>query len=310
MSTEITTAFVKQYSSNVYVLAQQKGSVLEGAIRKESIRGDEAFFERIGSATAVVKSSRHSDTPQIDSDHSRRRVTMNDYHWGDLIDDQDKIRMLISPESPYAQSAAWALGRVKDDVILDNGSGTAYSGVDGGTSTSLGNTQKLASVSAGAGASLNVQALRRAKKKFDQNNVHKSIMRNIAHNAHQLENLLGETEVTSADYNTVRALVRGELDTFLGFKFYHTEQTNTQSGALSFNQTSGAVGSGSGNADTYDKVLAWAQDGIILGVGMEVKGRISERADKSYATQVYASLSLGAVRMEEEKVVEILCVEE
>lgn len=310
MSTQITTAFVKQFSSNVYVLSQQQGSVLEGAVRKESIRGNEAFFERIGAATAVVKSSRHSDTPQIDSDHSRRRCTMNDYHWGDLIDDQDRIRILINPNSPYAQSAAWALGRVKDDVILDNGSGTAYSGVDGGTATALPNTQKLASVASSAGAELNVQALRRAKKKFDKANVSKMLTRHIAHNAHQLESLLGQTEVTSADFNTVRTLVMGDVDTFLGFKFHHTEQTNTQSGSLSFDTSSGAVGSGGGDADTYDKVLAWAQDGILMGVGMEVKGRISERADKSYATQVYASLSLGAVRMEEEKVVEILCLEE
>lgn len=310
MSQQVSTAHVKQFSSNVYTLSQQQGSVLEGAVRKESIRGNEAFYERIGAATAVIKASRHSDTPQIDSDHSRRRCTMNDYHWGDLVDDQDRIRMLINPNSQYALSAAWALGRVKDDVILDSGSGTAYAGVDGGTAVALPNAQKLASVASSNGAQLNVQALRRAKKKLDQANVSKMIKRHIAHNAHQLEGLLGQTEVTSSDFNTVRTLVMGEVDTFMGFRFHHTEQTNTQDSALAFDQASGEVATGSGAALNYDKVLAWAEDGILLGVGMEVRGRITERPDKSYATQVYASLSLGGVRMEEEKVVEILCLNE
>ena len=312
MSTQITTAFVKQYSANVFHLSQQNGSVLEGAVRKEQVRGNEGYFERIGAATAVVKASRHSDTPQIDSDHSRRRVTMLDYEWADLIDDQDKIRILISPESAYAQSAAWALGRVKDDIVLDNADGLAYGGADGTTSTAHPNIQKVASINAAAsaGAALNVQALRRASKKFDQANVNKSLMKHIAYNAQQKESLLSETEVTSADFNTVRALVQGDIDTFMGFKFHHTEQTNVQAGALNFTYATGAVASGSGDADTYDKVVAWVQDGILLGMGMEVKGRISERSDKSYATQVYAAMSMGGVRMEEEKVVVILCKED
>jgi hypothetical protein len=105
----------------------------------------------------------------------------------------------------------------------------------------------------------------------------------------------------------VRALVQGEVNTFLGFEFIHSEQINVQSGTLSFDTTSGAVGSGGGDADTYQKVLAWAQNGLLLSVGAEIKGRIDERADKSYATQVYACMSIGGTRLEEEKVVEILC---
>jgi hypothetical protein len=234
-------------------------------------------------------------------------VTMADYEIADMIDDQDKIRILISPESEYAKAFGYALGRSMDDVILDSASGSAYSGETGSTTVALPSTQKIASVASTAGAKLNVQALRRAKKIFDGNDVSKMEKRYIAYNANQMENLLSQTEVTSSDFNTVRALVQGEVNTFLGFEFIHSEQINVQSGTLSFDTTSGAVGSGGGDADTYQKVLAWAQNGLLLSVGAEIKGRIDERADKSYATQVYACMSIGGTRLEEEKVVEILC---
>lgn len=307
MSTQITTAFVQQYTSNVFHVAQQEGSRLRNAVRNEMQKGKTAFYERIGKATAQLKTGRHTDTPQIDTPHSRRMVTMADYEIADLIDDQDKVRILISPESEYAKAFGYALGRSMDDVILDSSSALAYSGETGATTVALPSTQKIASVASTAGAKLNVQALRRAKKIFDANDVSKMEKRYIAYNANQMENLLAQTEVTSSDFNTVRALVQGELNTFLGFEFIHSEQLNLQDSALAFDTTTGAVGSGGGAALNYQKVLAWAQQGVLLSVGMDVKGRIDERADKSYATQVYACMTIGGTRLEEEKVVEILC---
>ena len=110
MSSQITTAFVQQYSNNVQMLSQQKGSLLRGTVDSESINGKNAFFDQVGTATAVKRVSRHSDTPQIDTPHSRRRVSMVDYEYADLIDNQDKIRTLIDPTSSYALAAAYAIG--------------------------------------------------------------------------------------------------------------------------------------------------------------------------------------------------------
>jgi len=157
------------------------------------------------------------------------------------------------------------------------------------------------------------EALRRAKRFLDHAVVAPSIKRSCAPNALQVACLLSETEITSADFNTVRALVMGELNTFLGFEFIRTEQINSQSGALQTAYATGLVGTNQSandeDTDGSDKVMCWAQDGLLLSTGMEVKGRISERDDKNYATQVFAEMSIGATRMEEEKVVEILCVE-
>ena len=71
----------------------------------------------------------------MDTPHSRRKVTMDDYDWADLIDNEDKVRMLISPQSEYAQAGAWAMGRAMDDAIITAATGIHhYGGVAGGTS--------------------------------------------------------------------------------------------------------------------------------------------------------------------------------
>lgn len=306
MSTEITTAFVQQYNANVFHLSQQKGSRLQDAVRLETQVGKNQFFDRIGAVTARKVVDRHADTQFSNTPHSRRRVSLNDYDYADLVDNEDKIRMLIDPTSEYAIAAVMALGRQKDNEILDAMSGDAFGDETGSTTVSLPTTQKIASVSGGAGSNLNIQALRRAKRVLDGNDVDEAITRYCAINASGLESLLNETEVTSADFNSVRALVMGEIDTFLGFKFIRLELLNAQSGALSFNVTTGVVGSGAGDADTYRKAICWAQDGVILSTGADIKTRIDELPLKRYSTGVFASMGIGSTRMEEEKIVEVL----
>lgn len=309
MSAEITTAFVKQFEGTVFHLAQQKGSRLRDKVRNEMQKGESAFYDRLGSVTAQKKQSRHADTPLTDTPHSRRMVTLSTYHHADGIDNDDKVRMLLDPASAYTKAFMWALGRAIDEEIIDAADGTASTGKDGSGSQAHPNSQKIAAVNAGAGSNLNIAALRAAKKLFDAADVDESIKRYCAITSSQLSALLAETEITSSDYNVVKALVQGEINTFLGFEFIRTEQLDTQGSTLSFNQTTGAVGSGSGDANGYRKVLCWAQDGILLATGQNPFAKVDLRADKSYMQQVYVEMSVGAVRMEEVKVVSILCNE-
>ena len=283
MSSQITTAFVQQYSANIQMLSQQMGSLLRDKVRVESVVGKNAFFDQVGSVTAQLKTSRHSDTPQIDTPHSRRRVSLADYEYADLIDQQDKVRLLIDPTSSYAQAAAFAMGRAMDDVIIAAATGTAFTGETGSTSESA-----QTAIAAG-GTGLTIAKLRTAKQTFDLASVDPSIPRHIVVGPEQITNLLGTTEVTSSDFNTVKALANGEVNSFLGFNF-------TVSNRLAK----------SGNDRTC---IAFAQDGITLGIGKDVNARIDERADKSYATQVYYCMSIGATRMEQAKVLGIVCQE-
>jgi hypothetical protein len=290
MSTQITTAFVEQYSANVQHLAQQKGSRLRSAVTVESVVGKNAFFEQIGATAARIRTSRHSDTPRMDTPHARRRVSLSDYDWADLIDNEDKVRMLIDPTSPYSQAAANAMGRAMDDAIIAAADGTAYTGVDGSTATSFlaaNIVDVQVGVTPAADTGLNVEKLRAAKEILDAGEID-DMDRYLALNAKQLRNLLAETEVTSSDYNAVKALVNGELNTFLGFSFIRTERIGVDT-----------------NADS--KVLFWHKSGITLGVGQNPMAKISERDDKNYATQVFYSMAIGATRMEEAKVGYIEC---
>jgi hypothetical protein len=283
MSSQITTAFVQQYSANVQLLSQQMGSLLRDKVRVESVVGKNAFFDQVGSVTAVQKTSRHSDTPQIDTPHARRRVSLSDYEFADLIDNQDKVRMLIDPTSTYAQAAAYAIGRAMDDVIISAALGTAFTGETGSTSTSNANT--IAHGSAG----LTIAKLRTAKQTLDLNSVDPSIPRYIIVGPKQITDLLGTTEVTSSDFNTVKALANGEINSFLGFNFIVSNRLSLDG--------------------TTRSCIAYAQDGIALAVGKDVTARIDERSDKSYATQVYYCATFGATRMEEDKVVEVQATE-
>jgi len=307
MSTEITTAFVKQYSAEVFHLSQQKGSRLQDKVRRETQRGKSAFYDRIGAVTAQKKVSRHSDTPQIDTPHSRRRVTLSDYEWADLIDKEDLRRLLQNPAGDYAMAAMWAMGRAKDDEIIAAANGSAYGGEEGSTEVTLPNAQKLASVNSGF-VNMNVGLLRGSKKILDAGEVDPSIRRYCAFTSSQSESLLSETEVTSSDFNTVRALVMGEINTFLGFEFVMTERLDTQVDALSANTTTGVVGSGS-SVVGQRRCIFWAQDGLLMATADDVQAEIERRADKSYSTQVYVSMGIGATRMEEKKVVIGLCAE-
>jgi hypothetical protein len=286
MSTQINTAFVQQFSANIQMLSQQMGSLLRDAVDVESVNGEKAFFDQVGAASAVLRTSRHADTPLVDTPHSRRMVTMSDYEYADLIDDQDKVRLLADPTSTYSRAAAAAMGRAMDDVIITAALGTANTGKEGATSTALPSTQKIAHGSAG----LTIAKLLSAKEILDANSVDPSITRHIVVSPKQISDLLNNTTVTSSDFNTVKALAQGELNTFVGFNFIVSNRLNTDS-----------------NSDR--QVIAFASDGIKLAVGKEPSARIDERADKSYATQVYYCQSVGATRMEEEKVVEIACNE-
>jgi len=290
MSSQITTSFVEQYSSNVAMLSQQMGSKLRSSVDVEKVTGKNAFFDQVGATAAQLRTSRHGDTPQIDTPHSRRRLSLADYEWADLVDDVDKVRMLVDPTSSYARAAAAAMNRAMDDVIITAFNASASTGVAGGSSTALPSTQKTATSDQSDG--LTITKLLAAKKILDNNDVDPSLKRFIVCGPQQISDLLGTTQVTSSDYNVVRALATGAVSSYLGFEFIMSTRLNMDA------------------TYTTDRlVFAYTEDALKLGIGKDISAKISERADKSYSTQVYYCMALGAVRMEEKKIVQIPCHE-
>lgn len=284
MANTISQAFVEQFKSNVIHLAEQQGSRLRGTVQEESVVGEKHNFERVGNVAVSAKTTRHTDTPVLDVPHSRRVLSMSDYHWADLVDQEDKIRMLISPESAYARAGANAMGQKMDDLVIAAATGNSVDG--GGSNVALPTGQKITETGTDG---LTLAKILSAKEILDGADVDPSEDRFLVIGSKQVTDLLNTTQVTSADYNTVRALATGDIDTYAGFKIIRSERL--------------AV------ASSKRTCLAYTRSGMGLGVGANVTTKIDERADKSYAVQVYLAMTLGALRVEEEKVVSIECKE-
>lgn len=311
MSFEITEAFVNEFHSNVIHLAQQKGSKFQNkGIRLESQGGESDFFDRIGSVDAQKKVGRHSDTTYMNTPHSRRKVTTSPYFFADMIDKEDKVRVLNSPESEYLTAALFALGRGKDDEIIAAALGSAWGGDKGQTEIVLPTSQKLAAHDGATttGVGLNVKTLIRSKFKFENNEVDEDSKLYFAINSFAKMALLANTEITSSDYNTVKALVKGEINEFMGFEFVSSERLPRSAANVTYTVTDGTVGAGTGTitAAKSRRGFAYVANSLIMSIAEDVMTKIDVLPTKHYSTQVYASMNIGATRMEEVQVLEVI----
>ena len=286
----IETSFVNDYTSNIEMLVQQMGSKIRMACRNESFVGENAdFIEQFGEATAVTRVSRHSDTPLNPIPFDRRWVFPTDKETADLIDKQDRLRQIIDPSNPFARAQAAAIGRAQDDEIIQKYFGTNQTGqTPSSTAVAFDSNNLIAANSLGMTIDKLrdvVQGLEEADVDFEMERVYCVLT------PAQKADLLATTEVTSSDYNTVKALVRGELDTFLGMTF------------ITSNRLPGGTKDNSGVtvAANTQRAMAFAGSGVGFGSWDEISSRMDERADKSYATQVYTKATFGATRLQEPK---------
>ncbi len=289
MSVNITEAFVQQWERGITHLAEQKESRLRNAVRMVRIAaGDRAFIDQIGSVTAVPATTRHGDTPLTDTPHSRRRVTLTPYKHADLVDKSDQIRTLNDPTNAYMVAFGRAFGRAIDDVIIAEFFANAFTGVAGATSTPLPTGDFI--VDSAGTSRMTVAKLAEAGRVLRENENEPAEGFFVAMSETQIEDLVTDSTVSSFDYNTKKTLVDGTIEKFLGFNIVSTERLPVD-----------------GNSDR--RCFAWAKNSMALAIGEDVNGRISERDDKNYSTQVFMSMDIGATRMDETGVVEILCDE-
>lgn len=289
MPVAITTAFVQQYKANVELLLQQSGSRLRNAVTTGSHVGKAAsVVEQFGSATAQVKQGRHADTPLLDLSQDKRWVFPVDYEWASLIDNEDKLRMIIEPTSPYAQAGANALNRAIDDVLLTAVFGTNFTGENGTTSETFSSTYEVGVNVGGTASALNVAKLQSAVRLLmlaNKGELEEPVFGAISSYEH--DSLLKEVQVVNKDYANSAVLEDGKVKRFMGVNFTLTERLNITSGNR--------------------LIPVWLKSGLYLGVWQDIMTEISKRADKSYATQVYLAMTLGATRTQLGKQIRILC---
>ena len=179
-----------------------------------------------------------------------------------------------------------ALGRAMDDLIIAAATGTAKTGEDGTTSTAFPSGQTAGTTAGG----LTIVKLREAMQlliaaEVDVDN--EPLF--CAIGAQQHDDLLGQTQAISLDFTNKPVLVDGRIRSFMGFNFIDSQRL-----ALS---------------GTDRTAICFAKSGLHLGFWNDIEVQISDRADKSYSTQVYCKGTFGATRVEEKKVVAITCSE-
>lgn len=281
----------QQYSQVILPLARQERSMLyDRVFVKTDITGKSFYQDQIGNWAMSAKTSANPSTPQNDPNLSRTRIDIATYNDARILDRSLKLQELSDPLSMSSVCIQSAVGIQIDKVIYDALGGVAYRGETGATAVSFPAGQVVAKdmESAGTNTGLTVAKLRRAAKKLDAAGV-PSGERTFVGSATEKEQLLGSTQATSADYNNVRALVSGDIDTFLGFKFVWLPD--------------GIVKVASNIADCF----AFHKTGVCFGMLEELFLRVAERDDLSYSKQVYYEISCGAGRLEEAKVVKVEC---
>jgi len=302
MSFTITEAMVEQYRSNVRMLGEQQRALLRPICEVVSVVGKTFYGERLKGSEAVTRTSRHGDNPFTPVTHSRRKGTIIDKEWGDYIDEQDTSKVIVDFKGKYVVLGNQALNRAEDDLIIAALGGAAYAGEAGGTTVNNYDSGECrvingdgTLVAAGSDASnttetaLTIAKLGLCGELLDEAQLPEGLTRYFIANAYNKWQLLQTTEVKSADYNTVKALAHGEVNTFMGFNFIWTERLLTHA-------------TDTGCARSY----ACVGGAIALGIGQENTGDLWQDTSKTKSWYCYNKFSKGATRQEGPAVIEIL----
>jgi hypothetical protein len=285
--------YAKQFATNIELLSQQKGSKLRGSCREQSHIGESAQpVDQIGTVEAQLVVNRFAPLVRTDAPKTSRWVDPNPYDLTQHIDNFDKLKMLVDPQSDLAINAAYAFGRKMDDNMIGALGGSAKTGIGGNTSTILPAAQVVGvSTGAAAPAGLNVDKLIAAQEKFMSNDVDMDDMFTLVIKAKQYADMLRQAQVVSTDFNNRPVLVDGKLGSFLGFNIIQTQRL--------LQGTDDAAGSSTA-------CYAYAKSGLHLGIWKDIISDISQRKDlSSLPWQIYNKMMIGATRLEEVKVVKI-----
>ena len=277
MAVGISNAFVQLFDAEVKQ-AYQGARALAGITRERTnVEGNQVKFPKIGKGVATVRVPQTDVTP-LNVTYSQVTATMSDYIAAEYSDIFSQQKVNFDERRELVQVVGNAIGRRMDQLVIDalNASATSLT-----VATTIG----------GAGTNMNIEKLIEAKKLLDANNVPSEGRCMIIH-ANNLAGMLGETEITSSDFATVKALVSGEVDTFMGFKFV----------------TLGDRDEGGLPLPSTRTCFAFHKDAMGMGIGMNQKSEINYVPEKT-SFLVSSMFSAGAVAIDDEGIVKISCTE-
>ena len=291
MPDQLTTYYETEFSKNWEMLAQQKESRLSGAVTSTTITGKRRKFNQLETGSMQEVTTRKGDTPDGDSTGYAYWIYRRKFERVITFDEDDEMQLgtIALPDSDEVSSMVAATNRTKDDVIIDAFDATRYIGENGTTTDAFDTTYQVAVDYVASGSTANsgitLAKILAAKRILDENEVDDSD-RYFVHSAQGLQDMLLLTQVTSADYATVKALATGQVDTFAGFKFIRSERCDLNAGT------------------DVRSCYAFAKSGIKFADG----GRntyIDVLPSRRHAKQIRGVYRCGAVRTENKRVVRV-----
>jgi hypothetical protein len=278
MAITIDSAFIEEYEDNVRHLAQQIGTRLRPYVYEVSSGGEAYNFERLGPTDALEKTGRRVATAYVDDDWSRRVATPKTFNHTMTVEHEDKVQMLVNPESNYAYNQAQALNREIDSLIIQACSADALDG--DGALVPIPPEQII-----GDGLSpISFDLITASQERYMEEEIMPDVEKCMVVGPTQVRKLMQLTEQTSSDYVQAQALQRyGIVPNWLGYKWIVSNLLESP-----------VVG------ELY--CLSFTHKGPALAVNQDTFTRIGENPSFSYMWQVFSQWTMGATRVEDEHV--------
>lgn len=284
MAITISSAYIDTFENNVRHLAQQQEAKLRGTVQEKSVQSESHNWEILGTLAAAEKTSARTATPTQDAAWTRRVSVPKTYHIGTSTELEDPVQMLVDPNSNLTRAIAAGMKRQVDDVIIDAAIGTALDGA--GATPALPAGQVI-----GTGVDkISFDIVTEVQEKFMANDIDPSVPKCFVVGPKQVRKLMQTTQMTSKDFVDASALQQlnstGIVPNWMGFTWILSTRLNAPA------------------ANELD-LIAYTMDAIGMQVNKDISTRVAEDPSLSFATRLYAHMTLGAVRVEDEQIVKV-----
>ena len=276
MATSITNAFITQFEAEVHMAYQRMGSKLKNLVRTvNGVNGSTVKFQKVAKGSANTK-ARHAELVAMDLAHSNVSATLTDYYAADYVDKLDELKVNIDERQVVAQSAAYALGRKTDQVLIDV--------LDASTSIAV-------NVNSDASEAMTLVKAKNMMEVFNGNDVPDDGQRYWVVGPRQWSDLLSVDQFSRVEYVGPNELpFPGGMTAkrWMGFLFF--------------------VHSGLSLSGDDRKTLAFHKSAIGCGIGSDVRTEVNYIPEK-VSHLITSMISLGAVEIDGDAARVQLCTE-
>jgi Tfp pilus assembly protein PilV len=201
MSINLSAVAVTEFDSMVKHAYANAGLLKNAVTLRNNVVGDTYKFRRMGKGLANQKASSADVTP-MNVGHEFKTATLANWNAPEFTDIFDAQEVNFDEKQELASTIAGALGRRCDQLVID--------AMDAST--------PLTTAVAAGGTNLTIAKVNDAQVELRDQGVPNTELFAVIE-AGGLGGLLNDEKATSGDYQAIKALVSGEINTLVGFQF-------------------------------------------------------------------------------------------